>query len=101
MTEYVCKFVQLNCQRSYGVMCEIGMVIRREKISIALLQEPYVCNGRVVGLPSDMRVFTCGTNPKVAVVVEDSKLNAMAVNECMNEFGLCVWVKGRSEEFYV
>ena len=33
--------VQLNCQRSYGVLCDVGRVMTEKRVSVALLQELY------------------------------------------------------------
>ena len=30
--------VQLNCQRSYGVMCDVGRVMNENRVNVALLQ---------------------------------------------------------------
>ena len=69
---------------------------------MALLQEPYVSHGCVVGLPLSMDVVIYeGMNAKAAVVVNDPKLEIMCVRECTDECGVCVWLKGDYMEMYV
>lgn len=101
MIDCIWKMLQLNCQKSYKVMCDLGVIMSDEKINIALLQEPYVSNGRVCGLPCDMRVISCGVNAKTAVVVNDYSMEIVAVDECVSEHGVCVWIKNMCGVFYV
>lgn len=83
--------MQSNCQRAYAVMCDVGAVMSERRVSVALLQEPYVRKGRIVGLPSRMDVFANkGEMVKAAVVVNDPGLEVMCVRECTNEWGECV-----------
>ncbi|KMQ89014.1 reverse [Lasius niger] len=91
-----------NCQRAYAVMCDLGELLCERRVSVALLQEPYVRDGRVTGLPVSMDVVVCESDSiKAAVVVNDSKLDEMCVRECTNEYGVCVWLKGGFGEMYV
>ena len=51
------------------VMAELGLILAQGKYDFALLQEPYVNNGKVCGLPSGTRIFAAAGRPKSAVVV--------------------------------
>ena len=94
--------MQLNCQRAYAVMCDLGRVMCERGASVALLQELYVAHGRVAGLPSSWRVFGAECAPsRAAVVVCDDAIEAIGVSECTNEQGVCVWIKGDFGEMYV
>lgn len=94
--------LQCNCQRAYAVMCDLGEVMRERDVSVALLQEPYVQDKCVRGLPSSMDVAVDGRkSPKAAIVVNDPRLEVMRVMECTNEYGVCVWLKGDFGEMYV
>lgn len=85
------KVVQCNCQRAYAVMCDMGVMLGERRVSVALLQEPYVKDGRVLGLPLSMDVIVCENGcVRVAVVVNDPKLDVMCVRECTDECGVCV-----------
>lgn len=75
--------------------------MREEGISVALLQEPYVMNGCVCGLPSDMIVIMSGVDAKAAVVVNDKNMEVVAVDEYVNEHGVCAWIKSKCGVFYV
>lgn len=102
MDERCVNVVQLNCQRAYAVMCDLGEWLCERRVSVALLQEPCVRQGRVVGLPLSMDVIVCeGENLKAAVVICDPGLDVMCVRECTNEYGVCVWLKGDFGELYV
>ena len=94
--------VQLNCHTSYGVLCDVGRVMTEKRVSVALLQKLYVSFGSANGLPSSWRVFTCEREPsRAAVVVNDVAIEAMSVNVCTNEYGVCVWLKGDFGEVFV
>lgn len=102
MADCALNMVQYNCQRAYAIMCDLGEMMGKRGVSVALLQEPYVRNGRVCGLPTGMNVITSGdTNVKAAIVVNNFKLGLMRVEECTNEHGVCVWLKGDFGELYV
>ena len=70
--------VHLNCQRSYGILCDVGRVMTEKRVSVALLKELYVSFGSVSALPSAWQVFTCERGPsRAAVVVNDVAIEAM------------------------
>ena len=96
------SIIQLNCQRVYGVLCDVERVLCERRVSVALLQEVYVSCGSVCGLPSSWRVFTCErASSRAAVVVNDAAIEAMCVNVFTNEHGVCVWLKGNFGELFV
>lgn len=102
MTSGNLKILQCNCQRAYGVLCDLGNVMNEQCVSVALLQELYVSHGCVKGLPSAWRVYVCESNPaKAAVVIRDVNVEAVCVSECTDEYGVCVWIKGDFGELYV
>lgn len=94
--------LQYNCQRAYAAMCDLGEVMSERGVSVALLQEPYVQDECVRGLPLSMDVIVDGRkSPKAAIVVNDPKLEVMCVRECTNKYGVCVWLKRDFGEMYV
>jgi len=67
-------------------MCDLGEVLCEQRVSVALLQEPYIRSGYVCGLPMNMNVYiNDGVVTKAAVVVNDPNLESMCVRECTNE----------------
>lgn len=91
MNELCLNVVQCNCQRAYAVMSDLGELLCERRVSVALLQEPYVRHGRVAGLPLSMDVVVCESEPiGAAVVVNDPKLDIMCVRECTNDYGVCM-----------
>ncbi|XP_058796652.1 uncharacterized protein LOC131674152 [Phymastichus coffea] len=94
------KILQLNCQRSYAVMCDLGQYAVRMGIQILLLQEPYVWRDRVRGLPGGTVVYV-SERGSTAVCVIDVKLVSMSVEEYKWKDGVGVWVKGDMGELFV
>ncbi|GLV44554.1 hypothetical protein CBL_12099 [Carabus blaptoides fortunei] len=74
------KILQLNCQRSYECMLDLAECMVREKMDIAILQEPYTWEGHVRGIPHDMRVIEGQGRVKAAVVV-NGNIDAVGVDE--------------------
>jgi len=85
------KLLQLNCQKSYSVMCDIGQMTCERGSVVALLQEPYANNGCVRGLPAGMRVFP-DSRANSAVVLNDVGTECTLVNSTnMGAFVLFKW----------
>ncbi|CAK9796609.1 Retrovirus-related Pol polyprotein from type-1 retrotransposable element R1 (Fragment) [Anthophora quadrimaculata] len=83
-------------------MCDVSAIMSERGVSVALLQEPYVSNGCVRGLPVGWCVYVCENGPvRSAVIVKDACLESMCVRECTDEYGVCVWLKGDFGEMYV
>ena len=77
-------------------------VMRERRVSVALLQELCVSKDRMSGLPSSWRAYFCGHVPaKAAVVVSEECVEAVCVNECTDEYGVCVWMDGDLGELFV
>ena len=96
------KCVQSNCQNGYAVTIDLGQMLVERGVNVALLQEPYCFGGCVRGLPSGVRVFQSrGARADAAVVICDSAIEAVCMDDCTNEFGVCVWIKCEFGEFYL
>ena len=85
--------IQLNCQHSYDVMCELGTIMVKKNIDVALLQEPYVSNGSVKGLPLGMRIFAAEGIAQAAIVVNNNKMTAMMVDQLTDLHAVCVQLR--------
>ena len=85
------KILQLNCQRSYTVICELGQAICDLGATFALVQEPYTTGGLIRGLPGGMRVFT-DSGGNSAVIVNDRDIDCTVVSS--SQWGVCVSVEG-------
>jgi hypothetical protein len=56
--------------------------ITTEKIGIALIQEPYLFQGRPVGITNRYRTFTAGEgNSRAAIVVTDTSIDALLITQ--------------------
>ena len=98
---YVClSLLQVHCQRSYGVMCDLGDCVLENEISVYLFQEPYVREGRVCGLPACARVFLSESGGS-AIAVFNREYECMPVEECKFSDGVCVWVNGAVGELLI
>ena len=98
---YVClSLLQANCQRSYGVMCDVGHCVLEDEISVCLFQEPYVPEGRVCGLPACARVSVSESGGS-AIAVFKRDYECMPVEECKFSDGVCVRVKGAVGELLI
>lgn len=85
------RILQLNCQGSKAVMANLGVLMKEDNYSLALLQEPYTAFGRVCGLPAHMVVYP-DSQVKAAVVINDSSLVGLVVKS--DNRGVCVSVEG-------
>lgn len=75
--------IQYNCQRSSGVMHDLGEWFL------------HVCR-----LPAYMRVFKSGSG-LAYVVVPGNECECMLIKECMFDYAVCLWVKNDMCEMYV
>lgn len=104
MDSRLLNICQLNCQRAYSVMGELGQYMCENGVSVALLQEPYVVNGKVCGLPTNFRVVQ--SRPREngvgsAIVIGDVTMDLLEVEECTDEWGVCVWSKCALGEIFL
>ena len=83
--------LQLNCQRAYSVICELGQAMCNLDATFALVQEPYTSGGHIRGLPGGMRVFLDGGGNS-AVIVRDKDVDCTVVS--CSQWGVCVSVEG-------
>lgn len=94
------QFIQLNCQRMYECMCDLSVMMVSERVSVALVQEPYVRNGRVCGLPLGMRVYVNALG-SAAVIVNDVRLDCMMLGGSESDLGVAVRCNSPWGEFIV
>lgn len=87
------RILQLNCGRSYGVMCELGVLMTEQRVDVALLQEPYVWEGRVRGVSGDFTVVAAEGQPKAAIVVRNALGDLGCVASMSDELRVCVHVR--------
>ena len=62
------------------------------------MEEPLVRNERVIDLPAGMNEFN---SEWAAVVVDSKEMDVMCVEECTNEWGVCVRLDSKSGSMYV
>ena len=85
---------QVNANKSYVVMSELGVYMCEKRVSVALVQEPYVLHGSVRGLPTGFRVVTSGAlgdgTGVSAVVINDANVDILVIDKYTNVYGVCV-----------
>lgn len=99
-----CKFMQINGQRASAVDGQIRIKAVEEKISVILLQEPYVAFHKVSGYSLDSRVIVgCGGNeiPWAAIVVLDKNVSIVKLYEFSDTHVVCACMYGSFGELYV
>ena len=96
---------QVNANKSYVVMSELGVYMCEKRVSVALVQEPYVLHGSVRGLPTGFRVVTSGAlgdgTGVSAVVINDANVDILVIDKYTNVYGVCVLIKGALGSMYV
>ena len=85
------RIIQLNCQRAYSVVCELGQAMRSTGAVFALVQEPYTTGGFIRGLPGGMRVYT-DSGGNSAIIVDDRDVDCTVVSR--SEWGVCISAEG-------
>jgi hypothetical protein len=61
-------------------------VITTEKIGIALIQEPYLFQGRPLGITKKYRTFIAGEgNSRAAIVISDNTVDALLITQLSND----------------
>ena len=86
------SILQLNCQGSKAVMCELGNSMLENGSMFALVQEPYAVHGRVCGVPANMTVFSDLRANAAIIVNGGGKVHCMIVSA--TDFGVCVSCEG-------
>jgi hypothetical protein len=95
------RMIQLNCQRSRRVLFDLGNTMLENNISIALIQEPYTINGRLVILPTSFQVISFNGACKAAIVLNSSVMEIMEVSSLTTEYCACAWVNSAWGGFYL
>ncbi|KAL7304831.1 hypothetical protein TKK_0003054 [Trichogramma kaykai] len=86
------KQAKLNCQRAKQVMYDLSKVLVDESIDVAILQEPWSYGAEPVGVPGSFRKFRSNSG-KAAIIVNNSKMDCMLLNELTDENAVCVWLR--------
>lgn len=97
------RIAQINAQRSSAAAADLEIIMREGNIDILCLQEPYLYKGKVRGYTSSgcKVIQPDGTNPWVAVVAVEEKLQIFRVACEETEHLLCLHVVSEADEFYL
>ena len=67
------KFLQINLQHSRAATNNLMKTIEEDDIDVICIQEPYVINNKVVGIPKKYKILAHGEGRhRAAIVIEPS-----------------------------
>lgn len=79
------KIGQLNAGRGAIVIHEIRKLAEELQLDILCLQEPYVKDGAVPGLPQTARTIVVGQHPMAAIVVLNREVAVPVIQQYTDE----------------
>jgi hypothetical protein len=92
---------QVNLQHSKAGTGNLMQAITTEKIGIALIQEPYLFQGRPVGITNRYRTFTAGEgNSRAAIVVTDTSTDALLITQLSDIDVVLLEIDNGQTQFY-
>jgi hypothetical protein len=80
------KCYQINLQHSRTATDNLMELMEKEGIDVAFIQEPYILDNRVVGIPNRYRVFTSSVGKcMTATLVTNNHIDALLVQEATDK----------------
>ncbi len=82
----VLKCILINLMRSKTATSALSKIIEDMSIDIILVQEPYVVNNRVAGIPMPYEVICCDINqkPKTVIIIINRNIRYVKVDSFTN-----------------
>ena len=76
-------------------------VMVTEEIGIALIQEPYLYQGKLLGIISRYRIFAAGVgNSRAAVVISDTTIDAILITQLSDNDAVLLEIDNGQTRFY-
>ena len=76
-------------------------VMVTEEIGIALIQEPYLYQGKLLGIISRYRIFTaCDGNSRAAIVISDTTIDAILIMQLSDNDAVLLEIDNGQMRFY-
>ena len=95
------RCLQLNMQHSRNATSNIVQIISEQNTDLIFMQEPYVINNQLVGLPKRFSIFTGGNGKKrSAIIANNNKMDIIAINQLNNADCVVVEVITNRHKFY-
>lgn len=91
--------IQVNLDRSFAATGHLVKYVVDNKVDIALIQEPYCLQGRVVGFPAN---FTCfAFNSKAIVIVINKEISSSLITERCSDLTTTVLISFKNLTFII
>ena len=92
---------QINLQHSRTATSNLVQLINQHTIDITYIQEPYIINNKLAGLPRSHKVYTSGDRRKrTAIVINNDQLDVTLITQLSNEDCVTVEVHSEAVKFY-
>jgi hypothetical protein len=94
------KCIQINLQRSKSSTSNLVKLIEQFKIDLALVQEPYVIQKKVCGIPLSFRTIFCdsGDKPKAAIIIANKYLQIVNISTFTCDFSTFIKIELQNYE---
>ena len=80
------KFLQLNLQHSRAATNNLIKTTEEEGIDIICIQEPYVINNRVIGIPRKYKILVHGEGRnRAAIVITNKMIDSILIRQLSDE----------------
>jgi len=78
------KFYQVNVQHSKKATANLMQMTSTDKISKALIQEPYQYQGKFADITKGYRIFACGEGKRrAAIIIQDNAIDALLITQLL------------------
>lgn len=94
------RIAQINLGRGKIASADLLQEAEENKYDLALIQEPYVWDERVLGLGSRNRTIWAGKHPWACIVVFNQEVDVMLIHHLSDENCTCVQITGPSGHIY-
>ena len=92
------RCIQANVQHSRAATNNLIQLISAHNIDLIFIQEPYVINNQLAGIPKKLKTFTHGNGMRrSAIIVNNCDIDAIMINQLSDAD--CVVVEVRLQEF--
>lgn len=94
-------YIQINLQHSRTATSNLIQLINELNIDLVFVQEPYLINNKLAGIPKKFKTFTYGNDRKrAAVIVNNCEVDVIMINQLSNKDCVVVEVSMRDLRFY-
>jgi hypothetical protein len=99
--KYQVRCTQINLQHTKAATDNFMQVITTEKIGITLIQEPYLFQGRPLGITKRYITFISGeVNSRGAIVVPDNTIDALLITQLSGKDAALLEIDDGQTHFY-